>query len=235
VYGIDEATDPAAAVENGIRIIGKMRAAYPDDARVATLIYQLAAYFVKDDQTAIALFKQIKREFPESPESKRADGKIRQYEAIGKPFDLAFTDAITGTEVSMQQLRGKVVVIDFWATWCGPCIAEMPNMKKWYAEYKPQGVEFLGISLDTPRDETNPTNDGLAKLKAYVTENDVQWPQYYQGNYWQSEFSSSWGINSIPSVFVVDADGNLFSVSARGKLEEMIPALIAKRDGKAGG
>ena len=50
----------------------------------------------------------------------------------------------------MSDLKGKVVVVDFWATWCGPCVGEMPNMKKLYAEYKPKGVEFIGVSLDQP-------------------------------------------------------------------------------------
>jgi hypothetical protein len=103
----------------------------------------------------------------------------------------------------------------------------MPKMKSLYEQYKPQGVEFIGISLDAPESE-----GGLDKLKKFVADNDIKWPQYYQGNGWQSEFSSSWGINSIPAVWVIDADGKLHSTSGRGKLEEMIPELIAKRDGK---
>ena len=123
-------------------------------------------------------------------------------------------------------LKGKVVVIDFWATWCGPCIQEMPTMKKLYAEYHDKGVEFVGVSLDSPKEE-----GGLDELKAYVAKNEVPWPQYYQGNGWDSEFSKSWGINSIPALFVVDADGNLFSINGRGKLEEMLPALLKKVKG----
>ncbi|MFG0283956.1 MAG: TlpA family protein disulfide reductase, partial [Phycisphaerales bacterium JB039] len=82
---------------------------------------------------------------------------------------------------------------------------------------------------DQPRNE-DPAKDGLAKLTKYVAENDVPWPQYYQGNYWDSEFSKDWGINSIPALFVVDPQGRLHSVKARGKLEEMIPQLLSQRD-----
>ena len=72
----------------------------------------------------------------------------RRLDAVGKPFDLEFTEAISGTDISMKGLKGKVVVVDFWATWCGPCVAEMPKMKTLYAEYKDKGVEFIGVSLD---------------------------------------------------------------------------------------
>jgi thiol-disulfide isomerase/thioredoxin len=125
----------------------------------------------------------------------------------------------------MKALQGKVVVVDFWATWCGPCVAEMPTMKKIYAEYKDKGVEFVGISLDN-------AEGGLEKLKTFVHEKDIPWPQYFQGNGWESKFSMSWGINSIPALFVVDAEGNLHSTSARGQLETMIPELIKQRDAK---
>src|SRR4029077_11122640 len=97
------------------------------------------------------------------------------------------------------------------------------------------GVEFIGVSLDQPKED-----GGLDALKKFVKDKGIEWPQYYQGNFWKSAFSSSWGINSIPCVFVVDAEGKLFSVDARGKLEKMIPELLEKKSkvaaaGGAGG
>ena len=125
----------------------------------------------------------------------------------------------------MAALKGKVVVVDFWATWCGPCVAEMPTMKKLYAEYHGQGVEFLGISLDQPKEQ-----GGLDALKKFVKEKEIPWPQYYQGKGWQSDFSSSWGINSIPSMFLVDQDGKLALRRSTRQSRETNPRSAGEED-----
>ena len=187
----------------------------------------MAAMSVSDAKTKTTLEDRILKEYPDSRYTPMIKGARRQRESIGKPFELEFTDAVSGSTISMGSLKGKVVVVDFWATWCGPCVAEMPTMKKLYQKYHGQGVEFLGISLDQPKEQ-----GGLDALKKFVKEKEIPWPQYYQGKGWQSDFSSSWGINSIPSMFVVDQEGKLVSVEARGNLEKLIPSLLAKKTEK---
>ncbi len=191
----------------------------PKDPRGARLYYMAAQSGSAADQKAI--FKTLIEKYPDDQFASMAKGSLKRLESVGKPFELEFTEAIKGSTISMKDLRGKVVVVDFWATWCGPCVAEMPKMKELYAKYRNKGVEFIGVSLDQSEDQ-----GGLEKLKAFVAKNDIAWPQYYQGKGWESDFSRSWGINSIPCVFVVDTKGNLFSVEARGRLEEMIPELL---------
>ncbi len=205
----------------------------PNDPRVPTMLMTIANR-ADDPDAQEKLFQRIEKDYSKSPVAKqvagaraRAEGERKKLARVGKPFELEFTEATKGTHITMASLKGKVVVIDFWATWCGPCIAEMPNMKKLYAEYKDKGVEFIGVSLDQPVEK-----GGLEKLSTYVQKNGIEWPQYYQGNYWQSAFSASWGINSIPCVFLVDAEGNLASIKARGKLEKMIPEYLEKAKAK---
>jgi thiol-disulfide isomerase/thioredoxin len=206
----------------------------PKDPRVPSILMGLASS-TEDSAVKDKLFKRIETDFAGTQAAKQvpqmrkmAEAEKMKLEKIGKPFELSFKDAINGSQVSIEKLKGKVVVIDFWATWCGPCVAEMPTMKKLYAEYKDKGVEFIGVSLDQPKEK-----GGYDALKKYVETNKITWPQYYQGDYWQSEFSSSWGVNSIPCVFLVDADGNLADIKARGKLETLLPEYLAKAKKKA--
>lgn len=213
------------------KAINDFLAAAPKDERGAELLYIASMRLGSDAKKEVC--QKILADYPKSRYAESIKGELRRLESVGKPFELSFKDVVSGKTISIADLKNQVVVIDFWATWCGPCVAEMPNMKKLYAEYHSKGVEFIGVSLDQPEED-----GGLDKLKKFVAEKEIAWPQYYQGNGWNSEFSKSWGINSIPCVFVVDPQGNLFSVEARGKLEELIPELlkkVQKDKGAAGG
>jgi thiol-disulfide isomerase/thioredoxin len=198
----------------------------PKDQRGAILLNGFAST-VKDIPLKTELLKRLVAEYPKTPAAEDAEKFLFLSDKIGKPFVLAFDDAVKGTHLSIEGLKGKVVVIDFWATWCGPCVAEMPKMKKLYAEFHDKGVEFIGVSLDDSKEK-----GGLDKLKDFVTKNEIPWPQYHQGNGWESEFSSGLGINAIPQLFLIDADGNLAEIEARGKLERLLPEYLAKAKGK---
>ncbi|MCH7870654.1 MAG: redoxin domain-containing protein [Planctomycetes bacterium] len=205
-------------------VIDSFAKRFPDHKLAARMLMRAAPHYATPDEQ-VAAYKRAIEQFPNNRATRYAKGKIRRVEGVGKPFTLDFADAISGESVSLSRLKGKVVVIDFWATWCGPCIAEMPKMKEIYAEYREKGVEFIGVSLDQPEYKS-----GLKKLKEYCEKNEIVWPQYYQGNFWTSAFSMSWGVNSIPAMFILDKKGNLHSTDAGGKLEEMIPELLAQRD-----
>lgn len=143
----------------------------------------------------------------------------RQLDGIGKPLELAFVDALSGRQVSIEDYRGKVVILDFWATWCLPCIAEMPRLQELRAAH--EDVEVIGVSLDLPK-----AQGGLRLVRDFAKEHGYDWPQYHQGKGWDSEFSSSWGVTALPALFLVDRQGNLASTTARENLEAEIARLL---------
>jgi thiol-disulfide isomerase/thioredoxin len=208
--------------QDSLPIVDRFIREDPKDERCAMLLNGFAST-VKDLTLKTELLKRLIAEYPDEPATAQAKAFLELAKKIGKPLPLAFDDAIKGTHVSIEGLKGKVVVLDFWATWCGPCIVEMPKMKELYAKFHDQGVEFIGVSLDKPKAE-----GGLDKLKEFVARNEIRWPQYYQGNGWESDFSSGLGINAIPQVFLIDAEGKLADIEARGRLETLLPEYIAK-------
>jgi thiol-disulfide isomerase/thioredoxin len=132
-------------------------------------------------------------------------------------LELKFT-AVDGKEFDLSKLQGKVVLIDFWATWCGPCVAELPNVIKAYKEFNPKGFEIVGISLDQDK----------ATLEAFVKEHGMTWPQYYDGKGWENEISTKYGISSIPAMWLVNKKGMVVSTNAGAGLEEQVAKLLAE-------
>lgn len=161
------------------------------------------------------------KDYPAEKMNKVVEGKIKSIKAAAdlktKPLELKFT-AVDGREVDVSKLQGKVVLIDFWATWCGPCVAELPNVLKAYKELHPKGFEIVGISLDSEK----------AELEAFVKEKGMEWPQYFDGKGWQNEISSKYGINSIPAMWLLNKKGMVVSTNARGGLEELVTKLLAE-------
>jgi thiol-disulfide isomerase/thioredoxin len=137
--------------------------------------------------------------------------------AIGKPFpELEFND-LNGTLINISKLKGKVVLIDFWATWCGPCKRETPELVELYSRYHKKGFEIIGISLDFD----------INALKKFLISNKVTWPQYFERKGWDNEIASRFGIDSIPSTLLLDKDGNVIGRDLRGKLlREKITELL---------
>ena len=122
-----------------------------------------------------------------------------------------------GEPLRLSDLRGKVVLIDFWASWCGPCRAENPNVVKVYEKYREKGFEILGVSLDNKRDRW------LKAIKA----DELTWPQVSDLKGWQNEVAQAYGVHSIPQTILLDPEGKIIARNLRGqRLEQKLAELF---------
>jgi len=158
-----------------------------------------------------------------------AEQKLRLAELIKLPIEMKFT-AADGRVVDVAALRGKVVLIDFWATWCGPCVQEIPNVVAAYNKYHNQGFEIVGISFDQAPDAAKPAKrqKSAEQVLAFTREKGMPWPQFYDGSYWANPFGKQYGIRGIPAMFLLDKNGMVISTNARGpKLANEVQRLLS--------
>ena len=135
----------------------------------------------------------------------------------GQPIRLKF-GAADGSEVDLEKLHGKVVLIDFWATWCGPCMKEVPNVVAAYQKYHDKGFEIVGISLDQEK----------SAMLSVAQQRGMTWPQYFDGKGWNNEISTRFHIREIPTMWLVNKNGLVATTTARGNLDEEIAKLLAE-------
>jgi thiol-disulfide isomerase/thioredoxin len=192
-------------------------AKYPKSPYAADMLFE-ETFELGSDSDKTRIYRELVAKYPDYKNIAMVKGALAQTDLLGKPIPLSFDDAVSGKHIDLASLKGKVVLLDFWATWCGPCVAEMPKVKDVYEQNHAKGLEVLGISLDEA-----PKDHGLEKLKDYVAKNQIPWPMYYQGNGWDSKFSSSLGIMSIPTMFVIDKQGNY-----QGTIDPRSPDFNAK-------
>jgi hippurate hydrolase len=141
---------------------------------------------------------------------------------IGKPA-LKFTaTTMDGQTIEFpKHYAGKIVMLDFWATWCGPCIAEIPNMKEAYAKWHDQGFEILGISFDK--------EDMEEKIKTFLSEREMLWPQIYEGKSWDTSLGVLHDVSGIPFVLLVDGDTHEIIATERQLRGKGLTEFIGKQ------
>ena len=157
-----------------------------------------------------------------------AEKKAVSLLAVDKPATAFKAKTTEGVAIDFPaSFKGKIVLLDFWAIWCGPCIGELPNLTAAYQKFHKQGFEILGISLDRAGDEK--------KLADFTKAKNMPWPQVFDGKYWQAEVGQLYGVRSIPTAYLVDGDTGMVIANSglRGaQLEKTIEAALAKKSGK---
>jgi thiol-disulfide isomerase/thioredoxin len=146
------------------------------------------------------------------------EGWRHMTEGIGSPVSFQFAD-LNGAEVDTADWKGKVVLVDFWATWCVPCVEELPRLMALYETHHAAGLEVVGISCDY-------STEALAE---FIAARQIPWTQCppAEGESFHP-FAAKWGVRKIPTMFLIDKKGVLRSVEARSELETLIPALLAE-------
>ena len=135
------------------------------------------------------------------------------------PLPFSGTDTL-GKPVTLAQYKGKVTLVDFWATWCGPCREELPNVVSVYGKYKPKGFDVVGVSLDDKADKP--------KLMKFTVDNKMPWRQVFDGSGWDSKIAKSYGVKAIPFTLLIGKDGKIAAVNPRGpELEPAVKAALA--------
>jgi len=137
--------------------------------------------------------------------------------AVGSVAPDFTLDSPEGEKVSLSDLRGQYVLIDFWASWCGPCRVENPNVVKMYNRYKDKGFTIYGVSLD---------KDKKAWVNA-IEKDKLTWVHGSDLKYWQNEVAQSYGVTGIPATFLLDKEGKIIAKNLRGKaLEDKLAELM---------
>ena len=194
--------------------------------------------------------QKLKAQYPNSTYAKDFDGVVQAQEGnlarqkanelvqIGNPAPEIKLKDPNGKEIALSDLKGKIVLLDFWASWCGPCRKANPHVVETYHKYKNQGFTVYSVSLDgiNPRllnryktqEEVDKQLDAAKeRWKTAIQQDHLAWDYHVSDlQYWNSIAAKTYGVSSIPKTFLIDRDGKIASVNPRFTLEEEIKKLL---------
>ncbi len=207
--------------------------AKPEDLQqIFSAELQLYLQVFNDPGSALELIKRVKHDYPAIQITGDADQLISSLEAAvakqkrwhslaaGTRFPDFTTTDLAGKSLSLDDYKGKVVLIDFWATWCPPCRAALPGLIQTYSKYHDRGFDIVGVSLD----------DNLQKLQAFTKGMNMPWPQSCDGQGWDGKLVAQYGVYQLPGNVLVDGQGKIIGRDLRGdQLEQAVAKAVSKK------
>jgi peroxiredoxin len=219
-------SDLASELKEFDALIEKYKSDKSDDvAQIVLMKASLYLQLLNNEKQGNEIMEQLKRDFPDSKpvamlKRQEEAKKIRASLVKGAQFPDFQEKDLTGKPLSIAGLKGKVVLVDFWATWCGPCVAELPNVLAAYKKHHDAGFEIVGISLDSDR----------AKLDSFIEKKEMPWPQFFDGKGWENKLGQKYGVNSIPATYLLDREGKIIATNLRGDaLEAAVEKALAQK------
>ncbi|MBL9135753.1 MAG: TlpA family protein disulfide reductase [Verrucomicrobiales bacterium] len=198
------------ALERGFR---ELQSRFAGEGEVYAELLYVADHM--EGPRAIALLNEILAWPAPTAVKEKARGVISKKRGVGQPFDRTVT-TVDGVHLRLGDLKGKVVLIDFWASWCPPCREKLPELKALYTSSRARGLEIVGISFD----------DDLATLRRFVANEGITWSQVADGKGWSGPRAAEYGITSLPTLWLIDRQGRLRNVDARETLESSVRRLL---------
>lgn len=198
----------------------KVKAMLPDMG--TSLVSLFALNFINIDSdfaTYETLAQRFEKENPNSPHAKALIGRVARIKGVSigaQAPEISLSDT-TGNSIALSSLRGKYVLLDFWASWCGPCRAENPNVVRMYNKFRDKGFEIYSVSLDQAK----------ANWTKAIRNDHLTWTHVSDLKFWQSAAAQQYGVQAIPATFLLDKEGKIIAKNLRGdaleqKLEEVL-------------
>lgn len=215
-------TPPDRVDRKGLPELLDLGKKHPKNALIGQ-VFALYANSLETEKDAIEFLTQASKIYEGTPMGERFRGKLANKQIMGQPMEVV-GPTIDGQEFNLAKWKGKVILVDFWATWCGPCIGELPHVKQVYEKYREQGFEVVGISLDESREA----------LEKFVKDRQLPWVQIIfpeeKDRGWSNPLARRYGIDAIPATFLIGRDGKVTARDLRGlqRLEEAVEAELKK-------